>query len=460
MSERWGLYVRVSTPQQVDGFSLDDQREKLVAYADSLGWEWEVFEDPGVSGELLRERPGMTALVEAVDRGTVQGIAVVDESRLARNDYVGAKIRDHLRRAGARLATLERGVLDLTKPTERFLATVIAGAHTFDQDLRTAKMITGLRRTAEAGYWPGGPAPYGYRLVPSDDGKHTKLAINDEEAKVLRLVADLIVNKGCTTYSAAAYLNASAIRTRRGRPWRHTNLSWQLRKPHTEGEFVYDPEGVSIPFDIDPIFTLDEWTALQQAIRGKPRPGRRNRLYPLTGRGRVHLRCGCGGNFFGFKDTSKKSKVVYQCARNEHTLGHERCPHRPRVTPAEALEREVWTQLVSVLADPGYLARLATEYISTTTDVTPNEVAGLERRLGELRSQETRLIRRSTEDDVHIEATERALDEVASERITVEKKLERLQEAQQGALSTESVPRPWNAFPLLDGAVSLTPPSN
>jgi hypothetical protein len=44
------------------------------------------------------------------------------------------------------------------------------------------------------------------------------------------------------------------------------------------------------------------------------------------------------------------------------------------------------------------------------------------------------------EEDLHVKATERALDEVASERITIEKELERLQEAQQGALSTESVP--------------------
>ena len=119
MSTQWGLYVRVSTQQQVEGFSLDDQRQKLVAYAESQGWAWEVFEDPGVSGELLRERPAMAALLEAVDNGTVQGVAVVDESRLARDEYVGAQIRDHLRRADARLATPERGVLDLNKPTDR-----------------------------------------------------------------------------------------------------------------------------------------------------------------------------------------------------------------------------------------------------------------------------------------------------------------------------------------------------
>jgi site-specific DNA recombinase len=117
MSETWAIYTRVSTRQQVDGFSLQDQREKLVAYAESQGWTWTLFEDAGISGELLRERQGLAALLEDVDSGAVQGVLVVDESRLARDDYISAQIRNHLREAGARLATLERGVLDLNNPT-------------------------------------------------------------------------------------------------------------------------------------------------------------------------------------------------------------------------------------------------------------------------------------------------------------------------------------------------------
>jgi hypothetical protein len=276
--------------------------------------------------------------------------------------------------------------------------------------------------------------------VPSDDGNHTRLAINDEEAEVLRLVADLITNKGYTTYSAAVHINGLGIRTQRNRPWRHPNLSGQLRKQHTTGVFIYKLQGEHIPIVIPSIFTQDEWEALQRAIKGKPRPHRKNRLYPLTGRGRVHLRCDCGGNFYGFTDTSKRVKSVYECAQNERGLGSERCPHTPRVTSAVALEHAVWDQVVAALTDPGYLIRLATEYSRAISDSTPGEIVGLKRRLGQLHAEETNLVRRMAVDELHAPAHERALDEVATERITVEKELERLQEAQRGALSVESVP--------------------
>ena len=76
------------------------------------------------------------------------------------------------------------------------MAVVLAGAHAFEQNLRTNNMKTGLRRAAAAGYWTGGPLPYAYRLVLATDGsKHNQLSINEDEASVLRTVVDLIVNK-------------------------------------------------------------------------------------------------------------------------------------------------------------------------------------------------------------------------------------------------------------------------
>ncbi len=110
------------------------------------------------------------------------------------------------------------------------------------------------------------------------------------------------------------------------------------------------------------------------------------------------------------------------------------------MTSAEALEAAVWNQVLARLTDPDYLARLATEHIMAVSDVTPGEIVGLERRLGQLRSEETSLVRRMAVDELHAPAHERGLDQVATDRITVEKELERLQEARRGALSVESVP--------------------
>src|SRR5262245_5222064 len=92
---RAAAYVRVSTKKQADeGFSLGEQRKQLTELANARGWDCEVFEDPGISGEKLKERPELTRLLAAVDNGKFDVVMVVDESRLARNRYVATEIAE------------------------------------------------------------------------------------------------------------------------------------------------------------------------------------------------------------------------------------------------------------------------------------------------------------------------------------------------------------------------------
>ena len=173
------IYLRVSTRQQAeDGFSLDNQRVTLTASATNRGWQHTVYEDAGLSGETLDNRPGMLALLAAVTRGEHHAVLVVDESRLARDDLTAAIIRDRLQRAGVTLVT-PTGDRDLSDPSGRFTATVLGAAASLEQKLRTAKTTAGIRNTARAGYLPGGPAPYGYTLSPAPDGtRHKTLTIS------------------------------------------------------------------------------------------------------------------------------------------------------------------------------------------------------------------------------------------------------------------------------------------
>ena len=344
----WAIYIRVSTRHQAEkGFSLEDQRERLIACAAERGWSYQVFEDAGESGENLEERPGLVHLLKLAEAGEITGVLVTDESRLARDELVGAVIRDRLKRTGTKLATL-RGEHDLTDPSGNFIANVLAAAHAFDQDLRIEKMKAGLRKAALAGFWPGGPPPYGYQLIQApEDRAHKQLTINDEEACLLRLAADLIVNRGFTTYSAARYLNDQGFRTRGvkhidldksgPRQWRHPNLRHQLRKTHLTGTWVYkqgdDPIEVSIPA----IFSKEEWDKIQASIKGRPRPQRKNRLYPLTGRGRNHLQCQCGANFSGVVRKEKKGRAYYTCSNSYQGFSEDRCQNRPRTVHAVPL---------------------------------------------------------------------------------------------------------------------------
>jgi hypothetical protein len=73
------------------------------------------------------------------------------------------------------------------------LAEVLADA--LEQDLRTAKMTAALRATAKAGFWIGGPPPFGYRLGQDPAGsRHKVLQINEGEAATIREAVSLILD--------------------------------------------------------------------------------------------------------------------------------------------------------------------------------------------------------------------------------------------------------------------------
>ncbi len=413
----WAIYVRVSTRKQAnEGFSLKDQRETLVAYADQRGWDWQLFDDPGISGEKLDDRPGLIELLGAVENGNIEGVLVVDESRLARDEFIAATIRNRLKRAGVKIASPGRGEFDLSDPSDNFTANVLAAAHALEQDMRTAKMEAGLRQTAINGFWPGSPAPYGYKIIPADDGtNHSHLAIRDDEADVFHLVADLIVNRGMSTYKAATYLNAEGIKTRAGSRWTGTNLCGHLRKTHLTGTWTYDKTGDPIEMEIPALFTVEKWDELQAAIKGRPRVQQRHRSYALTGRGgKGHLRCSCGGNFYG-KTDSAKTFSAYVCSGNPQEFGKHRCPHQPRSIRTERIEQAVIDELRPALSRE-YLLDLADSYLTQQEDDGDDvkRHQQIERRISELNRDKTRLARKLAQND-ELDFLEDAMNDIVTE---------------------------------------------
>ena len=73
------LYARVSTKRQArEGFSLEQQLERLREYAAEQGYEvLEECRDPGYSGSSL-ERPGMNRMRERVASGGVDIVLAQD----------------------------------------------------------------------------------------------------------------------------------------------------------------------------------------------------------------------------------------------------------------------------------------------------------------------------------------------------------------------------------------------
>lgn len=420
------IYLRVSTRHQAeDGFSLDDQRATLPDLAANRGWAHTIYQDAGLSGETIEGRPGMVSLLAALDRGEHHAVLVVDESRLARNDLTAAIIRDQFQRARVILVT-PSGDRNFADAAGVLVATILGANASFEQTQRAEKTTAGLRSAVRAGFWPGGPAPYGYTLSPDPDGtRHTVLSVNESEAANLREAASLILDDNHTTWTAARTLNATDRLTRSGRPWQYRNLATQLQKPHLTGTYTYNSDQGPIPMEIPAILDQGRWDALQALLRAPHTPDRQNHYYPLTG----FLRCACGGSLSGIYRQDQDARF-YKCSRVASFFEDAaRCPHYPRQIPADHLEDAVWGELKSLLTSPDRLRRAAQQHITNTLADAPmrtDQRATISHRLDQLDLEETGVIRTHAREQITDDQLAVTLDQIIDERATLKQHFEQL----------------------------------
>lgn len=173
-------YIRRSTDKQEE--SLDQQRAKLEAFAESKGWTLTaVYCDDAISGSDMK-RPGLEELMtEAVGREDVQVVLAWDRNRLARpkDPLDGMILERRLVDAGKRVVYAATGM-----ETDRSFTSGLIGYIEHHQNgdyLRKLSRDTmrGLVERARRGLWPGGPIPFGYdRLIL--DGDQPRRIVRDE----------------------------------------------------------------------------------------------------------------------------------------------------------------------------------------------------------------------------------------------------------------------------------------
>ena len=109
----------------------------------------------------------------------------------------------------------------------------------YERELISQRTSLGRSKRLKLGLWPGGCAPFGYKLVDS------KLQIVEKEAKLVRLMFELYLNKNLGVINIARYLNDSKIKTRQGRKWRFTVVHKILNNPTYIGCIVRGGERVT-----------------------------------------------------------------------------------------------------------------------------------------------------------------------------------------------------------------------
>ena len=202
------IYTRVSTSMQVDGYSLDAQKDKLKKYADyqemSIVGE---YSDEGKSGKSVESRPQFKQMLSDIENGkdNVDYVLVFKLSRFGRNaaDVLSSlqKMQDY----GVNLICVEDGI-DSSKDAGKLMISVLSAVAEIERENILVQTMEGRRQKAREGRWNGGFAPYGYQLVNGE------LIIAEDEAEIIRIIYDKFANTTMGMAAIAAFLNNSGYK--------------------------------------------------------------------------------------------------------------------------------------------------------------------------------------------------------------------------------------------------------
>lgn len=308
------IYCRVSSKEQVEGTSLESQELACREYAHRNQIEvLRVFVEKGESAKFA-DRTQLLGLMEFCRdrRNGVTSLLVWKVDRLARNVGDHFNIKAILLKQGVQVVSVTEPID--SNPEGKLLETILAGFAQFDNDLRAARTLQGMRRKIHEGIFPWKP-PLGYRGV-SQPG--TKKTLPDEPDQPMFGM----LQKAWQEYATGAYTKAEVLRllsarggsTKQGVPISKQSIDNMLRDPFYAG-IIRDPwSGEEHSGQHIPLVSKETFARIQEVISRRNRSIRHERLrpeFPL----RVFARCGnCEHYLTGaFSRGRSKYYPYYRC---------------------------------------------------------------------------------------------------------------------------------------------------
>ena len=195
-----------------------------------------------VSGESIADRPEFQKVLKQIESPKIKAVLVVEVSRLGRPDMeeIG-KISKMFRYTNTLVITPSR-TFNLTDKYERDM---------FEQELKIGNYYleyvkTILRAGREAavkrGCYVASKSLYGYDKVTITEGKrkYPTLAINEEQANIVRMIFNSYVNENIGTQTIANRLNDMGVKPPMIERWSVDTIRKILENPHYIGKVKWN----------------------------------------------------------------------------------------------------------------------------------------------------------------------------------------------------------------------------
>ena len=327
-------YCRVSTDNEDQANSFESQQRYFRQYIErNPDWElYEVFADEGISGTNTKKRKEFNRMIACAKNGDFDLIVTKEISRFARNTLDSIFYTRDLKKHGVGVIFMNDNINTLDGDAELRLAIMSSIAQ--EESRKTSERVKwGQKRQMEQGVVFG-------RSMLGYDVKDGKMYINEDGAKVVRLIFHKFVNEGKGTHVIARELREEGIQPMRVKEWQNTVILRVIRNEKYCGDLVqkktYTPDFLShekkvnlgqeefviIKDHHEPIISrelfdkanriLDEKSLSQE---GKAKHSNR---YPFSGK----IKCGCCGSSYVARYKNRKDGSRYKAWRCYEAANH------------------------------------------------------------------------------------------------------------------------------------------
>ncbi len=381
---RVAMYVRVSTTQQVQTQTIDQQIDRLRAHSHTHGWAWNdahLFRDDGYSGARL-QRPGLDRLRDLVASAAVDRIVITTPDRLARKYVHQMLLLEEFEGHGCEVEFVDQPMSK--DPNDQLLLQIRGAVAEYERTLIAERLGRGRYQKYRAGtLLPWTRPPYGYAADPDQPRAIAGVRLDVAAAALVGEIFATYLEPGHSLSSIGKRLMALQVPAPSGGSrWTHASLRRILTNPVYTG-VVYagrsrvrpvskrrspltpvgqrqnglvptPPEEWIVVGHIPAIIAQEQFDQVQAKIATNGRFARRNNTRnPYLLRALVS----CGVCRLACVGQTRRRYAYYTCAGRSHPVlscREERC--RARHIPMRQLDEVVWNDVCAVLEHPETLA--------------------------------------------------------------------------------------------------------
>lgn len=218
------IYARQSIDKK-DSISVEGQIN--LCRAEAVG-EIEVFEDKGFSGKNTK-RPAFERLMAAVEAGQVTKLVCYRLDRISRSIADFGRIWETLSRNNVEFVSVNEK-FDTSTPVGRAMLYIIMVFAQLERETIAERIKDNYYQRVKKGAWPGGPAPFGFKI----SGKRVNGACSLEptpEIDIVKMIFDLYAISGASLGKVAKRLTKDGIPCAKRKSWDTVSVFRILRNP-------------------------------------------------------------------------------------------------------------------------------------------------------------------------------------------------------------------------------------